>query len=443
MEKNIRTCKLKIYVIGDDRKETWKRLYPIFNTAWRAMNWIVGGQYNNDILMRRVYARKQIDVKDLEAVSAVERDFEKFFGTKRQATTERDVKAAFPALPPCITNPMNQVVVSNYNKEKNDMLQGKRSLRTYKGTVPVTVTQNSIKFLQRENGEHYISWTLGRTEHILFGIVYGRDKANYRLTIQRIIDGDVDFSAPQIQYKDKELFLHLPVQEDVKKIKLDQKLSVGVDLGLAIPAYVALSKGPQRKAIGSKDTFLHVRGQMQARHRDLQRSLTMVKGGHGRTRKLKAMNRIEGKERRFAKQYNHFVSKRVVDFAVQNGAGTIKMEMLEGFDKEHKDSFILRNWSYFELQTAIEYKAKRFGIKTVKVDPYHTSQTCSECGHFEEGQRPSQSKFICKKCGKEFNADHNAALNIARSKQIVTKKEQCEKYKQMSKRKNTEMACVA
>ena len=34
----------------------------------------------------------------------------------------------------------------------------------------------------------------------------------------------------------------------------------------------------------------------------------------------------------------------------------------------------------------IDYKAKKENIKVIFVDPYHTSQTCSACGHYEEGQ---------------------------------------------------------
>ena len=147
---------------------------------------------------------------------------------------------------------------------------------------------------------------------------------------------------------------------------------------------------------------------------------------------MKALDRIEEKERNFARTYNHFVSKTVVDFAIQNRAGTIKMEILEGYGTDEPASFVLRNWSYFDLQKDIEYKAKRSGVKVVKIDPYHTSQTCSACGHWEAGQRKSQSEFVCAKCGEKLNADYNAAVNIARSERTVTKKEQCEYYKRQA-----------
>lgn len=426
-----RTIKLKLIVINEDKKAAWKRIRQIANDAWKAANWIASGQYLNDQLVRRLYARQKIDPQnDPNAVSRVEGEFQKVFGTKRQATTERDIKEAFPDLPPCVTNPMNQVVVASYRKEKSDMLAGNRSLRTYRRGMPVTTTKASVGFSANDSNGHHILWKLGRDEHIHFGIFYGRDKANNRLTVQRILDDENDYSAPQIQLKDRDLFLLLPVKEPERAPDLDAELTVGVDLGLAVPAYIALSKGPARRAIGSAEDFLRTRTQMQSRRRRLQRSLKATKGGRGRASKLKALDRIEKKEQAFARTYNHFVSKNIVDFAIQHRAGMIKMEMLEGFGREEKQAFVLRNWSYFDLQKDIDYKAKRVGIKVVKVDPYHTSQICSECGHYEEGQRKSQSQFVCAKCGVELNADHNAAVNIARSTKLVTKKEQCEYYKQ-------------
>ncbi|RHW66437.1 hypothetical protein DZC34_02565 [Clostridium botulinum] len=57
---------------------------------------------------------------------------------------------------------------------------------------------------------------------------------------------------------------------------------------------------------------------------------------------------------------------------------------------------MLRNWSYYQLQNFIEYKAERVGIKVKYIDPYHTSQTCSECGNYEEGQRVKKVKELNK-----------------------------------------------
>ena len=48
-----------------------------------------------------------------------------------------------------------------------------------------------------------------------------------------------------------------------------------------------------------------------------------------------------------------------------------------------------------------------------KINPAYTSQTCSGCGHRDPESRESQSRFRCRACGLQVNADVNAARNIA------------------------------
>ena len=48
----------------------------------------------------------------------------------------------------------------------------------------------------------------------------------------------------------------------------------------------------------------------------------------------------------------------------------------------------------------------------IAVDPRHTSQMCSACGHIDRESRLDQATFRCTACGFELNADHNAAKNI-------------------------------
>jgi hypothetical protein len=72
----------------------------------------------------------------------------------------------------------------------------------------------------------------------------------------------------------------------------------------------------------------------------------------------------------------------------------------------------LGNWSFAQLRHFLEYKARLAGVPLVTVDPRHTSQTCSACGHRERANRKSQAEFVCKHCGYSLDADHNGARNI-------------------------------
>jgi putative transposase len=60
-------------------------------------------------------------------------------------------------------------------------------------------------------------------------------------------------------------------------------------------------------------------------------------------------------------------------------------------------------------------KAESAGREVIEVDPRHTSQRCSKCGHVAAGNRVSQAEFRCLACGHTAHADVNAAINILRS----------------------------
>jgi putative transposase len=65
-----------------------------------------------------------------------------------------------------------------------------------------------------------------------------------------------------------------------------------------------------------------------------------------------------------------------------------------------------------QLLRMLTYKAEEAGRELIAVDPRHTSQACSKCGHVAAENRVSQAKFRCLSCGYAEHADVNAARNI-------------------------------
>jgi putative transposase len=68
-----------------------------------------------------------------------------------------------------------------------------------------------------------------------------------------------------------------------------------------------------------------------------------------------------------------------------------------------------------EFLNVLRAKAESAGRVVVEVDPRHTSQKCSQCGHIAAGNRVSRSLFHCLECGHSAHADMNAAQNILRA----------------------------
>ncbi|PLZ22678.1 transposase, partial [Fischerella thermalis WC542] len=67
--------------------------------------------------------------------------------------------------------------------------------------------------------------------------------------------------------------------------------------------------------------------------------------------------------------------------------------------------------SWYALISKIEYMASLSGKVVLKINPRHTSQTCSACGHVDADSRDGE-KFICTNCGHVDDANLQAARNI-------------------------------
>jgi IS605 OrfB family transposase len=149
------------------------------------------------------------------------------------------------------------------------------------------------------------------------------------------------------------------------------------------------------------------------RHRRLRRKL-QHKGTRPARRKLK---RLSGKEKRFANDVNHCISKQLVNTAKGTRRG-IGLENLTGIRERvtvsRRKRAELHSWSFADLGTKIAYKAQRAGVPVAYVDPRNTSRQCSQCDHVDKASRRSQAKFVCTACGCASHADYNAARNIRR-----------------------------
>lgn len=346
---------------------------------------------------------------------------------------------------------VKSVVFKNFSSDSKEVREGKRSIRTYKKGMPIPFPWNKTIRLEAKKKESstkhneedfgfYLNWyKTSRTDKnaIRFQLYFGKDKSNNQQIVRRCLKLDdtctegYQLQTSSIQMRKgpngTEFYLLLVVNIPQEKHTLNKKVVVGVDLGINVPAYIATNCTEEQKAIGSREHFLDTRMAFHRRFRSLQK-LKGTAGGRGRKKKLEPLERLREKERNWVHTQNHLFSREVIKFALQVKAATIQMEDLSGFGKDEEGNveedkkFLQSNWSYFELQSMIKYKAGKAGIKVHCVESAYTSQTCSWCG--VRGVRDGTSFFCqnpnCKQHGKkDINADYNAARNIARSNKIV------------------------
>lgn len=204
-------------------------------------------------------------------------------------------------------------------------------------------------------------------------------------------------------YRNGEFYLYQTCDVDETPLETPADY-LGIDLGVATIA-------------ADSDEKLHSGSEIKNvrfRHRRL-RSKLQKKGTKSCRRRLR---KLSGKERRFATQVNHTISKQIVDSAQRTGRG-IALEDLQGIRDRirarRSQRATLHSWSFYQLRGFIEYKAKRVGVVVVAVDPRNTSRTCPSCGCIDKANRPNQATFLCIQCGFSGHADCVAAENIRRA----------------------------
>ena len=139
----------------------------------------------------------------------------------------------------------------------------------------------------------------------------------------------------------------------------------------------------------------------------------------GKAKKLNAISKSKNKERRWMKDFNHKLSRRIINFALKVKAGIINLENLKHIRTTAKTNHrqrqrlgnTLHNWPFDQLKQFIEYKAKELGILVNLIDPSYTSQECPVCHHIDYLSR-NGIYFHCRACGYRSHADRVGAMNI-------------------------------
>lgn len=331
---------------------------------------------------------------------------------------------------------VSEDICKHFKSRKRDIFAGRVTIPSYKGNQPIDIHKNSIRLFE-EDGNVFIMLSLfsngGKKQ---YGLHTGQcvfnvwHKCDTSISIiRRCIDGEYKVCTSKIKYdKQKDMWqFALSYEFSTKEHELDPKKILGIDLGIAIPIVAAIS-GEQKRWFFNGNEIQSFRAKTEAMRRQMSKSRVQAGDGsvgHGRDTRMKVVDRIGHRIANFRNTKNDAWSREIVNIAVKNGCGTIQMEDLTGITSGNKSRF-LQDWTYYDLQHKIRYKAQAEGIDVVMINPKYTSQRCSKCGCIHAENRKSQSEFICVECGYSENADYNAAKNIATENIEIMIQEKCE-----------------
>lgn len=244
----------------------------------------------------------------------------------------------------------------------------------------------------------------------------GREKfplhiGNYQ---RHLLTGRNPKAAVLVKRKDGTYYLQIQLESEPPIPQKTDKV-LGVDLGRTDIAVTSVGDNFSGKEITQvRDKYSRVRASLQHIASKGTRS--------SRRRARQILQRLSGQERRFQAQVNHTVSYRLVQHA-KNTSQTIALEDLTGIreranqqPRSKTERRRSNSWAFFQLRQFLTYKAVKFGVNLIFIDPRYTSQTCHKCLHIHpvrgESYR-SGKKFRCGHCGWAGDADENGAKNIS------------------------------
>ena len=236
--------------------------------------------------------------------------------------------------------------------------------------------------------------------------VAGRQKVTFAISAYALALIGSRVATADLVYRKGRFALHVVLKLDDVAFS-DSGEALGVDLGVTRPAVTSDGRlhGKRRWREVSKRRFR------------LKRKLQ----SNGSKSAKCHLRRLAGREQRFRRDCDHILSKSILD-GITAGT-TVVVENLTNIRARVKATRgeakrRLHSWSFAQLRSFLGYKAEALGCRVAGIDPRHTSQRCAACGHIYRGNRPSQSRFVCRSCGHRANADINAARSI-RDKHLV------------------------
>lgn len=292
----------------------------------------------------------------------------------------KNVRKSNPEIPSQVVIKAEQEVLASYRSTKSN--KHKKSLIVKKNlSMRLDKRLYSIpdKFSIRITGA-----TEGRKEYKF--VVYPR--------LKELLE-KYPYQDPLIYEHNGKICIAFSFDNKVEKVK--QRLALGVDLGI-------------RRSAATSDGRLIIDKSFNERKRRLRHQKDILKSKGTKSARKKLRYKLQRKERNQNKNQTHLIANEVL----KTEADTICLENLKSIKRKknpYQNKHSISQVPLYELRRVITYKAENMGKNITLVCPFNTSKTDSITG--KVGGERRGCRFYSKN-GLIYDADINAAINIAK-----------------------------
>lgn len=252
---------------------------------------------------------------------------------------------------------------------------------------------------------------------------------------------NAELMSPTIVIKKKKVMLHIPVKEIVEdsrtakeRVKQNEKF-----VAVALTGSDSLAVCTTIEADGRATTPYFIKGGKELAHRRklllgytkrgiAGNDMTHTVGNAALSvpQEHRPNAKYYEKITRITDHYAHEVSRKIVDYAIKQGAKLIVLpELKESFNQAKKPYLGKTPYDFIGRRIAryVQYKAWRKGLVAMTSKPYYASTRCYHCDapiarHNTEYQNPSANfyggkNFVCKE-GHRGSTALNSARNLGK-----------------------------
>lgn len=291
------------------------------------------------------------------------------------------MKDELPSLYTANIGQLKSFVENQFSKDiKKGLLKGSISLTNFKRDMPIYLHNKSYQFIETDKGIGVVISLFSREKRKSLGMKTGqisflipRLNKYQKAIINQIISNEYKQGAANLIYDTKKKKWMIAVSFSFKPKECTGQNTLIVRLGEDVLLSLRVIDGKTKtlQKMGKYDDFVPGLEELQS----VQKKMFAMRQSYGNATRIASANNygkgykkraakileLGKKESRFRNTFNHKISRYVVEIAKRYDCGLIE---LEDFSKTENAAF--KDWTYYDLESKITYKAEEEGIKTIE-----------------------------------------------------------------------------